>query len=226
MKPRLSLCALSLFALMLVASNAWASKANVLIVAIGDSTTSGTPFFRSPLETPPDGDGDPEGQYAYWMMRRRPQWTVLNFGIAGETSLQIRARFGAALARRPRYIVILAGVNDIYQGWPIDQVAKNLMAMYQAAQGENIMPVAATVLPFNQATPAQAKTIDDLNAWIMQAADKLRIPLADFNAAVRDPQDPHRLADSPDGLHPDIGGYRKMGLALIDALDPIEKAWR
>ena len=41
-----------------------------LIVALGDSTTAGTPGFRSPVEAPPDGAGDVESQFAYWLMQR------------------------------------------------------------------------------------------------------------------------------------------------------------
>jgi len=202
------------------------SAKKTLIIAIGDSTTAGTPFFKSPLEVPPDGEGDPEGQYAYWMMKRRPQWQVLNYGINGQTTSQIRARFLDAIARGPRYIIVLAGVNDIYQDLPLKPVTDNLYWMYQQAQGKGIMPVAATVLPFDTATPEEAKAIDALNEWIKKAADKFRIPLADLNASVRDTKDPHKLNGSPDGIHPDIGGYRKMGLDLIAAIDPIEKAWR
>ena len=88
------------------------------------------------------------------------------------------------------------------------------------------MPVAATVLPLDAATAAQAQSIDDLNAWIAKAADRLRMPLADLNAAARDPQNPHRLSGSPDTYHPDIGGYRQMALTLIKAIDPLEKSWR
>ncbi len=197
-----------------------------LIVAIGDSTTAGTPFFRSPLEVPPDGSGDPEGQFSYWMMRKRAQWDVLNFGIAGETTSQIRARFAAAIKRGPRYIIILAGVNNIFQGLPLKAATNDLYWMYQQAEGQGIMPVAATVLPFDAATPAQADAIDQLNEWIKKAAEKFRMPVADLNAAVRDPNDPHKLNGSPDGVHPDIGGYRSMAMSLIEAIDPIEKAWR
>ncbi len=197
-----------------------------LIVAIGDSTTAGTPFFKSPLEVPPDGEGDPEGQYAYWMMKRRPQWKVLNYGVNGETTSQIRARFLDAVKQGPRYIIVLAGVNDIYQGLPLKSVTDNLYWMYQQAQGKGIMPVAATVLPFDSATPEQASAIDALNGWIQKASDKFRIPLADLNASVRDANNPHKLNGTTDGLHPDIGGYRKMGMDLIAAIDPIEKAWR
>ncbi len=202
------------------------SPAKTIIVALGDSTTAGTPFARSPLEAPPEGAGDPEGQYSYWMMHWRPQWEVLNYGIAGQTTIQIRARFGDILSRGPRYVIILAGVNDVYQGLPGRVTAENLLWMYKQAQSHSIMPVAATVLPFDEATPAQAKAIDKLNDWIKNWAEKMRIPCADLNAAVRSSEDPHRLSGSPDGIPPDIGGYRKMGQKLIEAIDPIEKAWR
>jgi len=208
----------------LAASSIPAKK--TLIVALGDSTTAGTPFFRSPLEAPPEGDGDPEGQYSYWMMHRRPQWDVRNYGINGQTSIQIRLRLDEALKVGPRYVIVLAGVNDIYQGVSVDRISENLFAMYQQIQGQGVMPIAATVLPFNGMSTAQAQALQGLNQWIKKAADKMRIPIADLNAAVRDPADPNRLNGSPDGHHPDIGGYRKMGLTLISAIDPLEKAWR
>jgi len=211
---------------LLIFQSTWASEHNTLIVAIGDSTTAGTPFFRSPLESPPEGEGDPEGQFTYWMMRRRPQWNVLNYGIKGETSGQIRGRLHDALKLQPRCIIILAGANDVSRGFPLSAIANNLLAMYKEAEGQNVLPVAATVLPYNRTSPDQAKAIKALNAWIKKASDRLHIPIADLNAAVRDPENADRLNGSPDDEHPDVGGYRKMGMTLIAAIDPIEKAWR
>src|SRR5689334_8924636 len=63
------------------------------IVALGDSTTAGTPGFRSPLESPPDGSGDETSQFAYWLMQSHPKWVVLNRGVNGQRSDQIHARF-------------------------------------------------------------------------------------------------------------------------------------
>ena len=54
------------------------------IVALGDSTTAGTPGFRSPVEAPPNGSGNVESQYAYWLMNGHPDWRVLNRGINGQ----------------------------------------------------------------------------------------------------------------------------------------------
>ncbi len=210
----------------LVLQNAMSSKPKVLIVAIGDSLTAGTPFFHSPLEVGSEGEGDPEGQYLYWMMQKRPQWNILNHGIAGQTSSEIRLRLRDALRLHPRYVIILAGTNDIFAGSTALNVSKELRTMYLEAQAENVMPVAATIPPFDKATRKQARSIEVLNDWIRRTSDVMRLPLADFNAVTRDPKNPDRLKDSPDGLHPDVGGYRAMGMAAMEALDPIEKAWR
>jgi lysophospholipase L1-like esterase len=41
---------------------------------------------------------------------------------------------------------------------------------------------------------------------------------ADTRAATAAPGDPDRLAGSPDNLHPDVDGYRRMAEALAPAL--------
>lgn len=197
------------------------------IVGLGDSTTAGTPAFLSPLESPPDGRGNPESQYAFWMMKAHPEWIVLNRGINGERSDQILARFRRDVsAAEPDYVIVLAGVNDIYQRRSVDSVQENLDVMYRLALDAGIAPVAATVLPYNvhrrgvrdrlrgREPPKSAAAILELNAWITATALTLGLPFCDTNRAVRDPEDPNRLGSTPDGLHPDVAGYRAMGEAL------------
>src|ERR671937_2571156 len=112
------------------------------IVALGDSTTAGTPGFRSPLESPPDGAGNVESQYAFWLMQRRPDWLVLNRGVNGERTDQIRARFARdVLDERPNIVVIVAGVNDVYQGLGSESVQRELAAMYEMARAARIPTV-------------------------------------------------------------------------------------
>jgi lysophospholipase L1-like esterase len=65
----------------------------IRIVAMGDSTTAGTPGWRSPVEAPPDGAGDRTSQYAFWLMEAHPAWDVMNRGVNGERSDQILSRF-------------------------------------------------------------------------------------------------------------------------------------
>ncbi len=195
------------------------------IVGLGDSTTAGTPGFLSPLEAPPNGRGDPESQYAYWMMKAHPDWTVLNRGINGQRSDEILARFQRDVKEdRSDCFIILAGVNDVYQGIPLESVESNLHAMYRKALAADLAVVAATVLPYNAASVSEAKAIRDLNHWIRGTANRLQVLFCDTNLAVRDPNDPDRLRSSPDGLHPDVAGYRRMGEALAEAIDSSVKS--
>jgi lysophospholipase L1-like esterase len=191
------------------------------IVALGDSTTAGTPGFLSPLEAPPDGRGDERSQYAWWLMRARPSWRVLNRGVNGERSDQIRARFARdVLAVRPDVVIVVAGVNDLYQGRPAASVRAELRAMYEQSAAAHIAVVAGTILPFDTATAGHNARMREVNQWIRTIAGcEPGIWFCDTRAAVAAPDDPDRLAGSPDGLHPDAAGYRRMADALLPAID-------
>ena len=56
-----------------------------------------------------------EPAQAHWLMDAHPDWEVLNRGVNGERSDQIRARFPRdVLDVRPEAVVIIAGVNDVH----------------------------------------------------------------------------------------------------------------
>jgi len=191
------------------------------IVALGDSTTAGTPLFESPVEAPPSGRGDERSQYAYWLSKTHPAWQVLNRGVNGERSDQIRARFDRdVLAHRPEGVVIIAGVNDIYQGRPADRVTGELHAMYDLAASAGLWIVAGSILPYNTATSDQNARMHAVNAWIAaEAARYKRFAAVDTRRAAAAPTNHDRLGGSPDGLHPDIDGYRRMADALRPAIE-------
>jgi lysophospholipase L1-like esterase len=190
------------------------------IVALGDSTTAGTPGFRSPLEAPPDGAGDVESQFAHWLGMRHPEWRVLNRGVNGERSDEIRGRFDRDVAAlHPDAVIILAGVNDIYQGRTAEWVREQLEAMYESARMHSVAVVAGTIIPYNTATADQNTRMHDVNAWIRNYSDRhAHVEFCDTRAAVSAPDAPDRLVSSPDDLHPSPDGYRLMALALEPAL--------
>lgn len=198
-----------------------AVRVNSVIVALGDSTTAGTPGFLSPLESPPNGRGNAESQYAYWLMKARPDWNVLNRGVNGERSDQIRARFDRdVLSASPAVVVIIAGVNDVYQGRPAAHVIDQLRSMYERARRAGIPVVAGSIVPYNGATPDQNARMRAINDWIRDAATReYGVQFADTRAAVAAPGQPDRLAESPDDLHPTPAGYRKMASALTPAIE-------
>lgn len=189
------------------------------IVAIGDSTTAGTPGFLSPLEAPPDGRGDETSQYAYWLMRAHPEWQVINRGVNGERSDQIRGRFDRDVVdARPRVVVLIAGVNDVYQGRSAGHVIEQLRWMYDRSARAGIKVVAGSIIPFDTATADQNVRMRQVNDWIRtRAAEDANLVFADTRAAVAAPGNPDMLSETPDRLHPSPAGYR----AMADALRPV-----
>jgi lysophospholipase L1-like esterase len=198
----------------------------VTIVALGDSTTAGTPAFKSPLEAPPNGAGNAESQYAHWLMLRHADWRVLNRGVNGERSDQIRVRFTRdVIDAKPDVVVVLAGVNDIYQGRSAESVERELEAIYEAARAAHIPAVVATIIPYNTATADQNERMRAVNAWVREYAERHALAFCDTRAAVTAAGAPDRLVSSPDNLHPSPEGYRLMALAIEPAIKrALEKA--
>jgi len=191
------------------------------IVALGDSTTAGTPGFQSPVEAPPDGAGNVESQFAYWLMQAHPDWRVLNRGVNGERADEIGARFARDVAAaRPDAVVVIAGVNDVYQGRSADAVQRDLAAIYVAARAAKIPIVAGSIIPYNTATAEQNRRMREVNDWIRAyvASQEAGIVFCDTRAAVAAPSAPDRLVSSPDDLHPSPEGYKLMAAALEPAI--------
>jgi len=195
----------------------------IRIVALGDSTTAGTPGFQSPLEAPPNGRGDETSQYTYWLMRAQPGWEVLNRGVNGERSDQIAARIGRdAIDVSPAVVIIIAGVNDVYQGRAVAHVTAELRAMYDRAAHAGIRVVAGTIVPYNTATADQNDRMHRINDWVhRQVQSDPGVAFVDTRAAAAASDNRDRLAESPDGLHPSPTGYRLMADAIRPVLEGV-----
>lgn len=197
------------------------NRDEITIVAIGDSTTAGEPGWKSRVEAPPHGSGDETSQYAYWLMQAHPEWNVLNMGVNGERSDQVRGRFERdVVSHQPRIAIIIAGVNDVYQGYDVQHVKEQLAAMYERARRSEIAVVAGTILPYNTATEEQNRGMREINAWIRQrAGEDGNVTFVDTRAAVADRQNPDLLFESPDGLHPSPGAYRRLAESVRPILE-------
>ena len=196
------------------------SMQRIRIVAMGDSTTAGTPAWKSRVEAPPSGSGDETSQYAYWLMRAEPSWEVINQGVNGERSDQILARFDRdVIAQKPAAVVIIAGVNDVYQGRTAGHVVEQLRTMYDRAKGSKIPVVAGTIIPYNTATAEQNRKMHEVNSWIRERADGRWLHVVDTRAAVALPGSIDQLAETPDELHPTAAGYCRMAATILPVLD-------
>ncbi len=206
-------------ALLFIFPAASLRAAPLKVVAMGDSTTAGTPFFRSPAEVPPDGRGNPEAQYSFWLKKSFPDWEILNRGVNGERTDQMLERFQSdVLDHKPGLVIILGGVNDLYQGEEPAAIIRNLKAMYALARQNGIRVMACTVLPYDEMTPRVFARMREVNEWIRANAAAEKFLFCDTYRAVEDPSRPGKLSGSPEGLHPDLPAYRRMGEAVAEAL--------
>jgi acyl-CoA thioesterase-1 len=69
------------------------------------------------------------------LKRERPDYSVVNASISGETTAGGRARLQGALERhKPSIVVLELGANDGLRGLPLKQMQENVAAMIRQAQ--------------------------------------------------------------------------------------------
>lgn len=194
------------------------------IVCLGDSTTAGTPGFFSPRERPPEGMGNPESQYAYWLLQRHPDWKVYNRGVRGQRTDQMLRRFNWDVPpHQPDVVVILGGVNDINQGKDLTLIQENLTKLYDLSLEQNALVLTCSILPLNMFETDQKAKILLMNQWIKETAAKRKFGFCDTYRTLENPMRAGFLVNSPDEIHPDVEGYKKMGFTVAEAIEALNR---
>jgi lysophospholipase L1-like esterase len=200
-----------------------------VVVAFGDSITDG-----SNAGTGLDR-GWPGGLARRLQAEAGPtKWRVINAGIGGNklladgmgTSGLSRFDRDALAVPGVSVVLLLEGINDLGGAAQALPLRAGLIAGYRAAIGEaharGVRIIGATMTPFEGVdagdyyTPAKDGVRRALNDWIR--AGHGFDGVIDFDAALRDPEDPGRMQaryDSGDHLHPNAAGYQ----AMADAVD-------
>lgn len=161
----------------------------------------------------------------------QPRYGVLNAGIAGNQLLADSRNGPAGLHRLDRdalgqtgvhTAVVLEGINDIL--FHPDMSATRLIDGYRTLiarlHAHSVRVVGATLTPFGGSghwSTHGERVRQRVNSWVRGSG--AFDDVIDFDAALRDPAAPRRLAhayDSGDHLHPGDRGYQ----AMADAVDP------
>jgi lysophospholipase L1-like esterase len=211
-----------------------AANADAVIVAFGDSITDG---FASTV----DANRRWPDVLAERLDRAHQRAGVVNAGISGNRVLhdQPNALFGpGALARFDRDVLavpgvthatLLEGINDIGQPGTLggiqqvtaDEIIDGYKQLIARAHEHGIKIIGGTLTPFavttipDYFTPEGEVKRQAVNHFVRTSG--LFDGVIDFDAAIRDPADPSRVAarfDSGDHLHPSDAGYRAMGEAV------------
>jgi lysophospholipase L1-like esterase len=193
----------------------------VLVAALGDSITSGSPGYDpDPVARAKYGFGaDPRSSFEYWAQREDPGLVFRNCGVFGQRTDEIAARLGRC-TEDAEALIVQGGINDIAQGRTIAEAAANLRSMVQRGKELGI-PVAITdVLPWNNGFPGADPKIRQLNRRIAGIADAADVPVLPFHDTLEDPERPGRMAEplTAEGDHPSVKGYRLLGRLAVSLL--------
>jgi lysophospholipase L1-like esterase len=124
----------------------------------------------------------------------------------------------------PSVVVILAGTNDIAGNTgpiTIENIFGNIVSMAELAKANNIKVVLCSVLPVYEYSWSPglepAEKIVKLNAMLQTYSKRYNIVYVDFHSALADEKKGMKAEYSPDGVHPNLKGYKIMD-------DLVEKA--
>lgn len=192
-----------------------------VVVAIGDSLTDG--HFST-------NDRDQDWP-AVLSARLSGKAAVINAGVNANTVTLTRCgQCGEpVLSRLDRdaldvagasHLILLAGTNDVSLGVPATAVADGLLEVARRARARGMKVFVGTIPPrhdtYNGWDPrAEEAQRQALNTWIRRVGKFDQV--LDFDALLRDPAHPGRLApqfDSGDHVHPSPAGWAVMANAI------------
>jgi len=180
--------------------------ARPLAVLMGDSITDGWP------------GNDPEFF---------TENNLIGRGISGQCTSHMLARFQRDVVElHPKYVVIMAGINDI--AWnngysDVENAYRNIISMCQIAKQNKIKVIIATTtpadhFPWRPQVPDVLKQAQWLNNSLIEYAKANRLGIADYAAAVADENGVTSTKYSHDSVHPNLEGYKVMEEVLLKAL--------
>lgn len=164
-------------------------------------------------------------------VREDPRFFLLNNfvgrGISGQTTYQMLLRFREDVINlHPEAVVINGGTNDIAENnhdYSEDITFGNIVSMAELAQANGIRVILTSVLPVEKfywrpsVKDVPAK-VSSLNARIRQYADEHDIPFVDYFEVMHTPSGALNPALSPDGVHPNLDGYRLMEPLVLNQI--------
>jgi acyl-CoA thioesterase I len=140
----------------------------------------------------------------------------INFGVSGQTTPQMLARFNnEVVASAPGIVVILGGINDLWLYGPSGTNIDSIKAMAAAATAANIKVILCSVMPSDFLNQQFALSdIEAFNQQLIQLAKDNGYLYADYYDEFLTPDGQADNSLLNNGLHPNAAGYAKMWAVL------------
>lgn len=184
-------------------------------MALGDSLTSGFqihPEHRYPIYTP----------YTDILQSRllgsSKNIAVLNKGIDGDTTSGMIERFNRSVVpEKPDFVIIWAGINDVYAGISIEQIHENLKELFTRTFNILSIPLSCSLTPAQNGSRVNDKILR-LNHILQNTCYEHNIIFIDLYAELSDKSGNLMPRYSSDGVHLSQMGYRVVGETIYDSI--------
>lgn len=148
-------------------------------------------------------------------------------GISGQTTAHMLVRMRKDVVNlHPKYVVILAGTNDIAKNngfIEVDDIYGNIVSMCEIAKANKVKPVICSVLPVKQykwrpEVTDCAERIIKLNGMLEDYAQASKCIYVDYHSVMKDDENGLPEKWSYDGVHLNGDGYDVIEKIILDIL--------
>jgi lysophospholipase L1-like esterase len=160
--------------------------------------------------------GDSLTEPADWTAMLPGFGPVVNQGISADTTVGMLKRVDLANATNAQTVAVMAGVNDLRWGEPVDQVFKRYQQLIQKLQAPGRCIIVQSTLLTRGVEPVNDSVLA-LNRDLARACDGGRCRFVDLNPVLA-PEGELLPEFSVDGLHLSGRGYSLWRDALLPAL--------
>lgn len=161
---------------------------------------------------------------------------IINKGVNGDTTAGILSRsFEDVIKQCPKYVIILAGTNDLIIRRSLNSVKDNITILIKEFKEYNIIPVLGTPIPICtlMAKMSWAEDVDyekvneeiyDYRNWLIKYGDTNKIDVVDFfflfQSVLKNNESSLIYID---GIHPTTYGHKLMADCAANRLKHIIK---
>ena len=133
---------------------------------------------------------------------------ISNRGVRGDTTVDIILRMNSILSTKPKYVLIMVGINDLYKEIPLGQIIDNYEYIIDKLKTKNIIILIQSTIQCQRSVCGnQIKKIKLLNENLEKLSKEKNIMYINLNSLLS-----NKYGLKPeytwDGIHLNAKGYR------------------